>query len=284
MRVSDLPGLIKAAGAAWWNDNAPSMGAALSYYATFSLAPLLLIVISVAGLVFGTDAARDAIVAQAQMLVGASGATAIRDLLRGAGSIGTGVAGTVTGIAALLVGATSVLAELQSDLDRIWRVPPASVSGMWNWLQSRLLTIGLIIAIGFLLLVSLVVSAALAAIGKWWGGVATDKAVILEAVNLVLSLISTAVLFMLIYKILPRARVAWRDVWIGSTLTAVLFVIGKFVIGWYVGRSGIASGFGAAASLVLVLIWVYFSAQIFLFGAEFTWLYASRHGSRRSGR
>ena len=280
MRTLELPRALKEAAAAWWTDNAPSMGAALSYYTVFSLAPLLLIVISLAGLVFGPDRARDALVLQLQSLIGADGAASIRSLLESANHPAKSIVGSIVGVATLILGATSVLGELQDDLNRIWRAPAAPAAGFGGLIRSRLLSFGLIIAMGFLMLVSLVVSAGLAAVGTWWGSRWGQWSWLLEWLNVVVSFAVTTVLFMMIYKLLPRASVAWRDVWIGSVLTAALFTIGKFAIGFYLGTSGIASSFGAAASFVLILVWVYYSAQIFLFGAEFTWVYAHRHGSQ----
>jgi membrane protein len=181
----------------------------------------------------------------------------------------------------LIVGATSIFAELQSDLDRIWRVPPAAKpSGIWGILRTRLLSFGLVVSIGFLLLVSLVVSAGLAAFGKWYGALFPAWVVTMQIVNQVVSLGFVTVLFAMMYRILPSTRVAWRDVWQGAFVTAVLFTIGKFLIGLYLGKAGVASGFGAAGSIVVLLVWVFYSAQIFLLGAEFTWVYAHREGSR----
>jgi membrane protein len=263
------------------DDYAPSMGAALAYYTMFSLAPMLLIVISVAGLVFGADAARGEIVAELGRLIGTDAARAIEGLLESANEPAAGLGASAVGLATLLVGATSVFAELQSSLDRIWRVPAArQTSGLIGLLRARLLSFGMILAIGFLLLVSLVISAALSALGRWLGASFTGWEVLLHTANAVASLGFVTLLFALIYKILPRARVAWRDVWIGAATTALLFVAGKFAIGLYLGKAGIGSAFGAAGSLIVIMVWVYYSAQIFLFGAEFTWLYAHRYGSR----
>ena len=191
---------------------------------------------------------------------------------------------TISGLAILLLGATAVFAELQSALDRIWRVPaPRSGSGIWKLLHTRLLSFGLVLGLAFMLTVSLVVSAALAALGKWWSGWFADWNILLEALNFSASFGIFTLLFAMIYKIMPRAFVPWRDVWTGSAVTALLFTIGKVLIGVYLGRSGLASSFGAAGSLVVLAAWVYYSAQIFLFGAEYTWVYANRHGSRAKG-
>jgi membrane protein len=261
------------------------MGAALAYYTLFSLAPLLLLVIAVAGFVYGADAARGAVIAQFSGLIGREGAVAIEGLLKSASKPAQSVIASVLSIATLIVGATSIFAELQSDLDRIWRAPAAiKPSGIMGLLRTRLLSFGLIVSIGFLLLVSLVVGAALAAFGKWYGGWFPGWVITMQIVNQVISLAFVTALFAMMYRILPSVHVAWEDVWRGAFATAVLFTIGKFLIGLYLGKAGVASGFGAAGSIVVLLVWVFYSAQIFLLGAEFTWLYAHSHGSRAAER
>src|SRR5450759_2344309 len=273
--------MIKAAVKAWVDDYAPSMGAALSYYTLFSLAPLLIIVIAVAGMVFGQQAAQGEIVAQLRGIMGAQGALAVEGMLKAAREPATSVVATIVGVAILLLGATAIFAELQSALDRIWRVPaPQAESGIWYLLRTRLLSFGLVLGLGFMLTVSLVVSAALAALGKWWGGWFEGWDVFLEILNFAVSFGIFTLLFAMIYKIMPRANIPWRDVWTGAAVTALLFTIGKVLIGLYLGKSSLASGFGAAGSLVVLIVWVYYSAQIFLLGAEYTWVYANRHGSR----
>lgn len=280
-RFASMWSLTKQAMSAWSNDYASSMGAALAYYTLFSLAPLLLLLIAVAGLVYGADAARGAVLAQFSGLIGQEGAAAIQGLLKSASQPAQSTIASVIGIATLIVGATSIFAELQSDLDRIWRAPAAKKpSGILGLLRTRLWSFGLIVSMGFLLLVSLVVSAGLEAFGKWYGGWFPGWVITMEIVNQVISLAFVTALFALMYRILPSVRVAWRDVWRGAFATAVLFTIGKFLIGLYLGKAGVASGFGAAGSIVVLLVWVFYSAQIFLLGAEFTWLYAYSHGSR----
>lgn len=282
MTVKDLWGLVKAAASGWVDDYAQSMGAALAYYTIFSIAPLLLIVISIAGFFFGDQAARGEIFSQLEGMLGASGALAVQGLLKSVRNPTESVLATAFGVILLLVGATSVFGELQDALDRIWRAPVrAGQSGFWGLIRARLLAFGMILAIGFLLMLSLVASAALAALRKWWAPVFSDWAMAASIIELASSYLVVTVIFAMIYKIMPRVRIAWKDVWIGAAATSVLFTVGKFLIGVYIGRSGIASGFGAAASLVMVLVWVYYSAQIFLLGAEFTWVYAHTFGSRR---
>ncbi len=275
--------LAKEAVSSWVDDGASSMGAALAYYTVFSIAPLLLIVISVAGLVFGQEAARGEIMSQLSGLLGSDNAGAIEDLLKSVSEPHKGVVATIIGVVVLLIGATTVFAELQSALDRIWRAPdrPAG-SGLWTLLRTRLLSLGMVMGLGFLLMVSLVVSAGLSALQKWWAPLFSEGTVVLmQALNIGLSLVLLSAIFAMIYKWMPRVRVAWRDVWIGAVITALLFTLGKSLIGLYIGRSGVASAFGAAGSLVVLLVWVYWSAQIFLLGAEFTWVWANRRGSLR---
>jgi len=280
--LSSLWPLAKEAGSAWVDDFAPSMGAAIAYYTAFSIAPMLIIVIAIAGLVFGSEAAGGYIYAQLGALLGDQGAQTVQAMVESAQDTGEGILATAIGVALLVVSATTVFAELQTDLDRIWKAPAAEKSeGFWGLIRSRLLSLGLVVSIGFVLMISLVVSAALAALGKWWGGIFGDFEWLLQLVNVVVSLAVTTLMFALMYKILPRVKIGWRDVWIGAFATSLLFTIGKFLVGLYLGKSDVVAGFGAAGSLAVLLLWVYYSAQIFLLGAEFTWVYAHRYGSRQ---
>ena len=280
--MSALWTLLRQSVAAWSADRASSMGAALSYYTLFSIAPLLLIVIAVAGLVFGEAAARGEIMLQLQGLLGADGARAVEALLKSVNRPAQGVFATIAGIVALLLGATGVFGELQNDLDRIWRAPVArQESGLMTLLRTRLLAFGLVLGFAFLLIVSLVVSAVLSALGNWWAPFFGAWEAVAQGVNLAVGFALMTVLFAMIYKLMPRVSIGWRDVWVGAAATSVLFSIGKLLIGLYIGRSGVTSAFGAAGSLVLVMVWVYYLSQIFLLGAEFTWVYAHLHGSRR---
>jgi membrane protein len=282
MDAKDLLDSAKQAAKGWVDDRASSMGAALSYYTVFSIAPLLLIIIAVAGLVFGVDAAQGAIVEQLRGLLGENAAKAIQEVVRNASQPKEGALATVTGVVLLLAGATTVFAELQDDLNRIWKVPAqAKPKGVSGWVQARLLSFGMVLGIAFLLLVSLVASAAIAALGKWWSPMFGDWEALAHLVNFVVSFAVVTAMFALMYRYLPDVRIEWHDVWIGAVVTAFLFTVGKFLIGLYVGKSSVASTFGAAGSLVVLLLWVYYSAQIFLFGAEFTRSYAYRFGSFR---
>jgi len=263
------------------------MGAALSYYTVFSVAPLLIIVIAIASLTFGHDAAQAAIMDQARSLLGPEGARAIETMLASAQQHpGQGVMASIFSIIALIVGATTVFSELESDLNRIWKLKASKKTGIWNFLRGRVLSFGVILTLGFLLLVSLLISAGLAAWGRYWSGWFGDMHFLLEAANFMVSLAVITVLFAVLYKMMPRTHVRWRDVWIGSAVTAVLFMLGKSLIGLYIGKSAIASGYGAGGALVVLLVWVYYSAQIFLIGAEFTHAYAEAHqpGRKKPGQ
>lgn len=273
--------VMKQALASWSNDYAPSMGAAISYYTLFSITPLLVIVIAIAGFFFGDDAVRGEIFVQLNGLIGAEGARTVEQMLQSVAKPEEGLIAALVSFGLLALGATTVLNELQNDLDRIWRVPTLTkAGGVMGFARSRLLSLALILAIAFLLIVSLVFSAAIAAIGKWWGAWLGGWELLAHVIDLFASFGLMTLLFAIIYKIVPRAHVRWHDVWVGAAVTAMLFAIGKVLIGLYLGRSGVASGFGAAGSLVLLMVWVYYSAQIFLIGAEFTWVYAHELGSR----
>ncbi len=280
MQLRQLWNMLGQSVEAWLDDYAPSMGAALAYYTLFSLAPLLIIAIATAGLFFGQEAARGEIVAQIQDLIGREGAIAVQGMLQSVKEPGHDIVATVVSLLTLVIGATTVFAELQSDLDRIWRVPVvAGGSGLWAFVHNRMLSFGLVLGLGFLLLVSLVFGAVIAALGTWSHGFFENWAGVLHLLNIVVSFAVSTLLFALIYKLMPRVDIAWSDVWLGAEFAALLFEIGKFLIGLYLGKTGVASGFGAAGSLVVLLVWVYFSAQIFLLGAEFTRIYARTCGS-----
>ena len=267
--------IVRAAANAWMDDYAPSMGAALSYYTLFSLAPLLVLIIAIAGMVFGQDAAQGAIIAQLQSIMGKDGATAVQGLLQAAREPSTGIVASIVGGFLLLLGATAIFAELQTDLDRIWQVPAKEKpSGLWGWLRSRVLSFGLVLGLAFMLMISLVVSAALAASSEWLSGGAAES-VLANGLNFIASFALFTVLFAMIYKIMPTAKISWHDVWMGAAVTALLFNVGKSLIGLYLAKSSVASGFGAAGSFVILVAWFYYSAQIFLFGAEYTWVYAN---------
>jgi len=280
MSPKQMLDLCRDAVSAWVDDFAPSMGAAISYYTVFSLAPLLVIVIAVAGALFGREAVQGEIVGQLAGLIGTDGATAVQGLIRSASEPTQGLVAGAIGFTLLLVGATTVFAELQSALDRIWHVPEAAKpSGIWALLRARVLSFGLILGLAFLLMVSLMVGAALSALGTWTGGMMPGWELLLHGLNMLVSLAVSTLLFAMIFKFMPTAPIVWRDVWIGALVTAVLFEAGKALIGLYIGKSGMTESFAAAGSLVVLLAWAYYAAQIFLLGAEFTKVYANAHGS-----
>jgi membrane protein len=280
MHIKQFFGLFKKAAQAWQADFAPSMGAAISYYTVFSLAPLLVIVIAVAGAVFGRDAVQGLIVAQLGGLIGNDGATMVQALVKSASDTNRGlIAGSIS-VVILLIGATTVFAELQSAMDRIWHVPAEHrPQGLFALLRTRLLSLGLILGVAFLLMVSLAVSAGLAAVGSWLGGMLPGWVLLLQILNAAISVTIATLLFAMIFKLMPSTHIDWRDVWIGAAVTAVLFEVGKSLIGLYLGRGSVTESFAAAGSLVVLLAWVYYAAQIFLLGAEFTKVYADAHGS-----
>lgn len=273
--------LIKTTVIAWSDDYAPSMGAALAFYTLFSIAPLLLIVLSITGFVFGAEAARGEIAGQLQNLMGEQSALTVQALLQNVNKPSDGIVATIVGVLLLLIGATTVFGELQSALDRIWRAPERPpIRSIISFLRSRLLSFGMIFGVGFILMVSLIFNAALSVVSQWWSLQFKEWFIILNSVNLVFDFAMTTAMFALIYKYIPSVKIRWSEVWIGALITAALFTVGKFLIGLYMTTSAVASGFGAAGSVVALLVWVYYSAQIFLLGAEFTWAYSTLYGSR----
>lgn len=273
--------LAKCSFLAWSEDDASSMGAAIAFYTLFSIAPLLIIIIAAVGFIWGEDAVRGEVIRQLGGLVGSQGAESVQQLIRSADRPMQGVTATIVSAFILLIGATRVFAELQSALDRIWKVPALEhTAGWWRMLRARLLSLGLVLGMSFLLLVSLAIGAALAAFGAWISGLFPGWEMLLQALNTLASLAISTTLFAVIFKYMPQASIAWRDVWVGAIVTGVLFEIGKLLIGLYVGKSSTVSSLTAAGSLVIVLIWVYYAAQVFLLGAEFTWFYANHHGTR----
>jgi membrane protein len=268
-----------AAHTEWFAQRGGSKGAAVAFYTLFSMAPILVLAIGIAGAVFGTQAARGEIFAQLHSLIGPAGAQAIQMLLANAHSPDVGFAPTLVAIGALLIGATTIFAELKDSLDQIWHAPMARQNGWVEVLRVRLLSFGLVLVLAFLLLVSLVVSAGLAVLERYWGGFWQEAAFVLQPLSNLMSFIVIAGLFAVIYKMLPQVKLSWRDVAIGAVGTAALFSFGKYLIGSYLGNSGVASGYGAAGSLVVLLLWVYYSAQIFFLGASFTRQYALWFGT-----
>jgi membrane protein len=276
-----LWGLIKPTYEQWAAHNAPKMGASLAYYTVLSLAPILIVVVSVIGFVLGPKAAEGQVVGQIQQMVGNNGAQAIQTVLAHANHPASGIISSIIGLITLFIGASGVFSELRDSLNTIWDVPATNTSsftnsGLLTTARKRALSFGMVLAIGFLLLVSLVISTALAAAGKYAGQILPISAGLLELMNFFVSVLVITVLFALIFKFLPDVHVSWRDVWIGAFATSVLFTVGKILLGLYIGWASVGSVYGAAGSLVVVLVWVYYSAQIFLFGAEFTHVYSKQ--------
>jgi len=260
----------------WLDNRAPTMGAAIAFYTMFSLAPMLVIVVAVAGLAFGREAAEGALFGDLAKLVGPESAGAVQAMLRSASSTQSGIIATVVGISTLIVTATAVFSELQAALNLIWKVPATGNLGVWHYLKSRMLSFSVILVIGFLLLASLVISTALAAFSDYIDRALPSFAIILYLVHHAFSFSCTTVFFAIIFKILPDHPVDWQDVWLGAALTALLFSLGKHLISLYIGSSNMASSYGAASALIIVFVWVYYSAQIFLLGAEFAKAYGDQ--------
>jgi membrane protein len=277
--------IIRESLIAWIKDDASSMGAAIAFYTLFAIAPILLFVIWIAGRFIAPDAVQAHVLTQVQLALGDTGEAAVRTILVSTKSaVDQGYSRALSALA-LLFGATSVFAALQNSLDRIWRTPQAErYHGVWNMVRSRLLSFGLVLCVGFLLLVSLLISASLEALSSWLGAVMADWNTLVFTVDVILGFLFTTILFALIYRYVPRERVIWGDVWVGAVVTATLFTVGKFVILVYFGRVAVSSAYGAAGSFLVLLLWVYYSAQIFLLGAEFTRSYAYENGSRVSAR
>lgn len=263
----------------WNEDKVTRLAASLSYYTIFSLAPLLVVVIAVAGLVIGADVAQQQIIGQVEGLVGSEGAQLTDSLLNNVRRMDTNIIATVLGVATILLGATGVVGELKDSLNTIWNVAPKPGNGLFGTFFERVLSFAMILGLGFLLLVSLVISAGLSALESWVGGYFEQWVIVAQILNLVISFVVVTVLFALLFKFLPDARVAWSDVWVGAAVTALLFTIGKFALGLYLGNSNLATPFGAAGSLVILFVWVYYAAQILFLGAEITQVYAAEFGA-----
>lgn len=273
--------VMRCAVTEWMSHRASSKGAALAFYTLFSLAPILVLVIAIAGFFYGTDAAQGQLLDELRGLVGQQGAETIQAILAGARNKESGKLATMIATGLLLVGATSAFAELKDSLDEIWDVPPPKDASWWDTVRTRLLSFGLILTLGLLLMFTLVVSAALTVLEKYLGGMWHSATIVLGWVAWAVSFLVIAVMFGAIYKLLPRVKLSWHDVTIGALGTAIMFTLGKFAIGLYIGNSGTTSSFGAAGSLIALLLWVYYSAQIFFLGAEFARQYALQMGSLR---
>lgn len=266
----EIPGLVLTAAKGWSSDNVPRLGASLAYYTLFSIAPILIIAIAIAGFVFGADAVQGEIAIQLEGIIGKEGAVVVQDLVQNASRPGRSAIGLTVGTVTFILAATGVFLELQYALNTIFRVKAKVGGNISMFLKARLRSFGLVLSIGFVLLVSLGVSAVLSATSKWLGEGYTGASIVWQILNVAVSFGIISLLFAVIYRFLPDVKLSWRDVWLGSTVTAILFTIGKQALGVYLGRSSTTSSYGAAGSVILVLLWVYYSAQIILFGAELT--------------
>jgi membrane protein len=279
--LKDFKNVVFKSALAWLEHDASTMGAALAFYTVFSIAPIIIIAIGIVSIIVHGDTLQTDLLDQAQNLLGATGANAVRELLTSADYLGKSRIATSIGVVTLLFGASSVFVELQNALDRIWEIPKRKrMNGLWRILRARFLSLGLVLGVGFLLMVSLLVSTAMAAFGTWLSTLVGHWRAALLMVDVVLTLGISAVLFALLFKYVPQQRLAWADVWVGGVVTAVLFSIGKFAIGYYLAKSAFSSVYGIAGSFLVLLLWTYYSAQIFLFGAEFTRFYSSILGTR----
>jgi membrane protein len=276
--------LIKETGSSWDAINAPRLGAALAFYTMLSTAPLLVVSIGIAGLVFGPQAAQGRVMYQIEGVVGPQSALAIQDLLQHANKPGSGAVAAIIGVFLLLFGASGVFGELRDSLNTVWGVKSSSGSGLIGMIKYRFVSFAMVLGIGFLLLVSLILSAAIAAAGEFFGGYLPVSEAALQLGSTAFSFAAVTVLFALLYKVVPDVEIEWRDVAIGAAVTSLLFSLGKLLIGLYLGKAGIGSAYGAAGSLVVFIVWVYYSAQIFFLGAQFTHTFAERHGSRARAR
>jgi membrane protein len=273
MSTKNLVSILKTTFVAWNEHEAPRLGAALAFYTILSLSPLVIIVVALAALFFSRSTAQAHILSQVQGMIGPEGGKAVESMLANTQKPAAGILGTVIGLLSLLFGASGVFTELRSALNLIWEVKPEETSGILGLLRERFFSFGMVLSIGFLLLVSLVVSTVLAAVGKFFGGLVPIPSPVLAVLNFLISYVGVALLFGLIFRFVPEAKVRWRNVWPGALLTALFFTIGKTLIGLYLGKSSIGSTYGAAGSVIVVIVWVYYSAQIFFFGAEFTHAY-----------
>lgn len=279
LMTANIFSVLKCTISEWFEHRGASMGAALAFYTLFSMAPIIVLVLAIAGWFYGPQAAQGELFSQLNGLVGNQGAEAIQMVLANAHNKEEGQLATIIAFLLLLFGATTVFAELKSALDVIWQVPPLAKGTAWDVVRTRLLSFGMVLVLAFLLMVSLVVSAMLSILEKYWGRIWQEAGEALTGINYAISFLVIAALFGVIFKMLPRIRLSWHDVTIGALGTAALFTLGKYAIGAYIGNSGVASSYGAAGSLIALLLWVYYSAQIFFLGAEFARQYALQLGS-----
>ncbi len=278
---SETGRLLKVAFAGWWADRAMSLGASIAFFTVFSLAPMLLAAIAVAGLAFGREAAQGAIVAELGGMIGTNEASFLETMIASAGNVGSGLIGTAVGTVTFLLLVTGAVVELQDDLNIIWKAKPPASYGILDFIKTRLVSFALVLGIGFLLLVSLVIDTGVTALGSYLEANFSGASILLRFLNSLVAFAVATLLFAMMFKLLPAVEIQWSDVWTGSLVTALLFTVGKFLIGYYLGKSNVASSYGAAASIITILLWIYYSSLILLFGAEFTKAYAESRGSRK---
>ncbi|MBV9277886.1 MAG: YihY/virulence factor BrkB family protein [Candidatus Eremiobacteraeota bacterium] len=288
MKVRDVGALLKATFQQWGEHKSPRLAAALAYYTVFAIAPLLIIVIAIAGLVFGHDAAARQILGQIGTLTGHGTQSQLSSMISAASRPKTGIIASILGVITLILAASGVVLQLQDALDVIWDVEEQKSGGLWQTIRTRLLSIGMLMGLAFLLIVSLAVSAGLSAINTYTNALLPALAYLMQFVNVLFDIVILSLLFAIIYKYLPKAEVSWKDVRVGAVITAVLFIIGQFLITLYLGKLNASSPYGDAGALIILLLWVYYSAQLLLFGAEFTNVWAQGYGDRiapaRSGK
>ena len=271
MNYSNLWPMLKQTFSAWSDHEAPRLGASLAFFTILSLAPLLILIIAIVAVIFGHSTAQDQIVGQIEGVMGHDGGRAVRGIIEHAAQEpASGAFASIIGVITLFFGASGVFGELRSAMNKVWDVKPATGGGIRGTIKERFFSFGMVLAVGFLLLVSLVLSASLAALGKFFSGILPFPEFVLSGINFAVSFAGIAFLFALIFKYVPETKIDWKDVWFGAMATAFLFAIGKHLIGLYLGKAAVGSAYGAAGSLVVLLVWVYYSAMIFLFGAEFT--------------
>jgi len=280
LRDSTLVQVLKETATGWDEDNVNRLAASLAYYTLLSIAPLVILAVAVAGLAFGQEAAREHIGRELSSVVGSGAGTAIEAIAKNAKSPGSGLFSVIVGVVVLLFGASGVFGELQSALNTVWEVAPKPGRGIWGLVKDRFFSFTLVVGVAFLLLVSLLVSAALTWVGQIFSRALPGGAALWQVLNFVISLAVVSALFATMFKALPDAKIRWRDVWVGAAVTALLFTLGKFALGLYLGGAGVSSAYGAAGSIVALVIWVYYSSQVLLIGAEFTEVYARRFGSK----
>jgi membrane protein len=282
--LSEIWRLLRVAFEGWWNDRAMSLGASIAFFTVFSLAPMLLAAIAVAGLAFGREAAQGAIVAELGGLLGEQASSALEAMIVSANDVGSGIIGTAVGLVTFLLLVTGAIVELQDDLNIVWKAKLPESYGIGDFIKTRILSLTVVLGIGFLLLVSLIIDAGLSALGSYLEAGFSGAKTILQILNSIVAFGMAFLLFAMIFKILPAVTLRWHDVWTGALVTSLLFTLGKLLIGLYLGKSGITTSYGAAASIITILLWIYYSSLILLFGAEFTKAYAESRGSRKNAR